>query len=302
LHMKRFLIATIALFSTMALFSLVAAFATGADSGFGVGAQYDTTHVYVQPEDFDKFVASLVATFGGTTTKQGVFTVTPTPSKTMSQLVLTPVGTVSVFGFKTPVPYPFGAERTGYLVTNLAAALRTAQADGADVLVSPFDDPIGKDAIIQWPGGVNMQLYWHTVAPSYPALETVPENRVYVSPDRATAFVKSFLAFSHGKVVSDNARAPGVEIGRASDTYRRIRISSVFGAAAVFVTDGHLPYPYGHEMTGYEVANLAGTLQKAKAAGVSVLDGPFPEGGRNSAMVQFPGGYIAEIHSVASEK
>jgi predicted enzyme related to lactoylglutathione lyase len=243
-----------------------------------------------------------VATFGGTTTKQGVFTVTPTPGKTMSQLVLTPAGTVSVFGFKTPVPYPFGAERTGYLVTNLDRAIRAAQADGADLLVTPFDDPLGKDAVIQWPGGVNMQLYWHTTPPSYPALQTVPENRVYVSPGRATAFVKSFLAFSHGKVVSDNARAPGLEIGRASDAYRRIRISSVFGAMAVIVTDGHLPYPYGHETTGYQVANLNGTLQKAKAAGVSVLDGPFSADGRNSAMVQFPGGYIAEIHSAVSEK
>ena len=70
----------------------------------------------------------------------------------------------------------------------------------------------------------------------------------------------------------------------------------------MIVTDGHLPYPYGHETTGYEVVNLAGTLQKAKAAGVSVLDGPFSEDGRNSAMVRFPGGYIAEIHSAVSEK
>src|SRR5712692_267570 len=115
------------------LLSLTVALATPADSNFGVGAQYDTTHVYVQPEDFDKFVASLVATFGGTTTKQGVFTVTPTPSKTMSQLVLTPAGTLSVFGFKTPVPYPFGVERTGYLVTNLDAAVRAARDNGADV-------------------------------------------------------------------------------------------------------------------------------------------------------------------------
>jgi hypothetical protein len=275
---------------------------TTATRNLAVGPQYDTTHVYVAPEDFDKFVASLLATFGGTTTKQGVFTVTPTPSKTMSQLVLTPVGSVSVFGFKTPVPYPFGVERTGYLVTNLDAAVRAAQADGADLLVTPFDDPIGKDAVIQWPGGVNMQLYWHTTPPSYPALQTIPENRVYVSPERVTTFVKSFLTFSHGKVVSDNAHAPGVEIGRVSDTYRRIRISSVFGAAVVIVTDGHLPYPYGHETTGYEVANLAGTLQKAKVAGVSVLDGPFSADGRSSAMVQFPGGYIAEIHSAVSEK
>lgn len=296
MHMKRFLMTAIV------LFSFVGAFAASADSNFGVGAQYDTTHVYVQPEDFDKFVASLVATFGGTTTKQGVFTVTPTPSKTMSQLVLTPVGTLSVFGFKTPVPYPFGVERTGYLVTNLDAAVRAAQADGADVLVSPFDDPIGKDAVIQWPGGVNMQLYWHTTPPSYPALQTVPENRVYTSPDRATTFVKSFLAFSRGKVVSDNPHAPGIEIGRATDTYRRVRISSIFGVLTVFVTDGHLPYPYGREMTGYQVPNLTDTIGKAKKAGASVLVEPFSADGRNSAIVQFPGGYIAEIHSTASEK
>jgi len=294
--MKRFLM------TVLAMFSLAAAFAAPADSNFGVGTQYDTTHVYVQPEEFDKFVASLLATFGGTTTKQGVFTVTPTPSKTMSQLVMTPAGTLSVFGFKTPIPYPFGAERTGYLVTNLDAAVQAAKADGADILVSPFDDPVGKDAVIQWPGGVNMQLYWHTTPPSYPALQTIPENRVYVSPERATAFVRSFLAFSNGKVVSDNAHAPGIEIGRGADTYRRIRISSVFGAMAVLVTDGHLPYPYGYEMTGYEVANLAETLAKAKSASVSVLVEPYSADGRNSAIVQFPGGYIAEIHSTASEK
>src|SRR5271169_2206482 len=179
-----------------------------------VGPQYDTTHVYVAPEDFDRFVASLLATFGGTTTKQGVFTVTPTPSSTMSQLVLTPVGTVSVFGFKTPVPYPFGAERTGYLVTDLDGATRTAVEDGADVLVSPFNDPIGRDVVIQWPGGLNMQLYWHTAAPSYKPLQTIPENRVYVSTERVAAFVRSFLSFSSGKVVSDDTHAQGVEIGR----------------------------------------------------------------------------------------
>src|ERR1700747_2598895 len=150
----------------------VAAQAVATTPNVAVGPQYDTTHVYVAPQDFDRFVASLIATFGGTKTKQGVFTVTPTPSKTMSQLVLTPVGTLSVFGFKTPIPYPFGGERTGYLVTDFNAAVRAAQADGADVLVSPFDDPIGKDAVIQWPGGVNMQLYWHNTPPSYSALKT----------------------------------------------------------------------------------------------------------------------------------
>jgi len=266
--------------------------------GVAVGPQYDTTHVYVAPQDFDRFVASLIATFGGTTTKQGVFTVTPTPSSTMSQLVMTPVGTVSVFGFKSPVPYPFGSERTGYLVTGMDDAIRAVKATGADVLVAAFNDPIGQDAIIQWPGGVNTQLYWHTTPPSYAPLQTVPENRVYVSQGRVDAFVRSFVAFSHGSVVSDEPHAPGVEIGRPAETYRRVRIESKFGKLTAFVTDGHLPYPYGREMTGYEVTNLTDTLTKAKASGVDVLVPPYKTDERESAVVQFPGGYIAEIHSV----
>jgi predicted enzyme related to lactoylglutathione lyase len=263
-----------------------------------VAPQYDTTHVYVAPQDFDGFVASLIATFGGKTTKQGVFTVTPTPSSTMSQLVLTPVGTISVFGFKTPIPYPFGLERTGYLVTDMDEAIGAAKATGADVLVAAFNDPIGRDAIIQWPGGVNTQLYWHTTAPSYAPLQTIPENRVYVSPDRADAFVRSFVAFSRGSVVSDEPRAPGVAIGRPAETYRRVRIESKFGKLTALVTDGRLPYPYGREMTGYEVTNLTDTLTKAKASGVDVLVPRYKTDEREAVVVQFPGGYIAEIHSI----
>ncbi len=289
---------TIAFTSDSQHFSTFAQTARPAETkGIAVAPQYDTTHVYVSPPDFDRFVASLIATFGGATTKQGVFTVTPTPSKTMSQLVLMPVGTVSVFGFKTPIPYPFGAERTGYLVTDLEEATRTALDNGADVLVSPFNDPIGRDVVIQWPGSVNMQLYWHTTAPSYKPLQTIPENRVYVPAERAAAFVRSFLSFSNGNVVSDDAHALGVEIGRPNDTYRRIRIESNFGKMTVLVTDGHLPYPYGREVTGYEVANLADTLAKAKAAGVEILVAPYTADQREAALVQFPGGYIAEIHS-----
>jgi hypothetical protein len=118
-----------------------------------VGPQYDTTHVYVAPENVEPFVKAFLGTFGGTSTKQVVVTVTPTPSSTSSQLLQTPVGTVSLFGFKTPVPYPFGAERTGYLVSDLDKATVAAKADGADVLVAPFPDPIGRDAVIPWPGG-----------------------------------------------------------------------------------------------------------------------------------------------------
>lgn len=285
-----------------ATFAIGVGLAQSPSPNFTVGPQYDTTHVYVAPEDFDRFVASLLATFGGRATKEGVFTVTPTPSKTMSQLVLTPAGTLSVFGFKTPIPYGFGLERTGYLVTDLDKATEAARTDGADVLVAPFNDPIGRDVVIQWPGGVNMQLYWHTTAPSYPALKMIPENRVYVSPGRADAFIHSFLAFSGGTVISDDAHAPGTEIGRPADTFRCVHVKSAFGALIVFVTDGHLPYPYGREMTGYAVDDLTETLTKAKAAGVAVLVGPYRATHRSGAMVQFPGGYIAEIHSEAGDK
>src|SRR5258705_2238238 len=217
---------------TLAVILLASAANAGAQTGpapsspmLAVGPQYDPPHVYVAPEDFDRFVTSFVATFGGSLSKQGVITVTPTPSSTMSQLIFTPVGTLSVFGFKTPVPYPFGIERTGYLVTDLDTAVRAAHASGGDVIVAPFDDPIGRDAIVQWPGGVNMQLYWHTTATNYAKLQTIPENRVYVSPDRANAFIRSFLAFSGGTVAGYDAKAPGVEIGRPRDTYRRGRIA-----------------------------------------------------------------------------
>lgn len=265
-----------------------------------VGPQYDTMHVYVAPEDFDRFTDSFVATFGGSKSKQGVFQVTPTPSQTMSQLVFTPAGSISVFGFKTPVPWPFGAERTGYLVTDMDAAVKAAREHGADVIVDTFPDPIGRDVVIAWTGGVKMQLYWHTQAPNYDALQTIPENRVYVSPQSVRKFVHDFVKFSNGKVVSDNLKAPGIEIGRPNDTYRRIRITSGFGKMTVLVTDGHLPYPYGHEMTGYEVPDLAATLKKAQAAGVTVLVPPYTADGRDAAVVQFPGGYIAEIHAGAA--
>lgn len=262
-----------------------------------VGPQYGTTHVYVAPNEFAPFVKSLLATFGGTTSKRGIYQVTPTPSRTISQLVLTPAGTFSVFGFKTPVPYPFGIERNGYLVSDMATAVREARQEGADILVSTFPDAIGRDTIIQWPGGVNMQLYWHTTPPHYATLTTIPENRFYVSKVRADTFLRDYLAFSHGRVVSDDRHAPGIEIGKPRTTYRRVRIDSRFGKAVVLVTDGHLPWPYGRELTDYAVKNLTATLAKAKAVGVQVLVPAYVSDKRVSAMVEFPGGYIAEIHS-----
>jgi len=271
--------------------------AAAAAADYAVGAQYDTTHVYVPQDQFDTFVASFVVTFGGTTSKQGEFQVTPTKSLTKSQLVLTPVGTVSVFGFKTPIPYPFGDERTGYLVTDLDAAVKSAVGHGAVRRLETFPDPIGRDSVIQWPGGVNMQLYWHTAKPSYTALETVPENRVYLTVDAADTFIKGWTGFAHAKVTADDKAADGAEIGEPGKTIRRVALTSGYGKMVVYVSDGQLPWPYGRDMTGYAVSDLAATLAKASAAGVETLVAPYSTGKRQAAIVRFPGGYIAEIHA-----
>lgn len=262
-----------------------------------VGAQYDTTHVYVAPGSMDAFVRSFVETFGGKPSPQLEANVLPVPSKTKLRYVWTPVGTLSVFEFLTPLPFPFGSERNGFLVRDMDQALSAARAAGAEVIVEPFKDPIGIDAVIQWDGGVKMQLYWHFTPPHYEPLQRVPDNRVYVSRDRVSSFVRGYRQFARGRLVEDNPGADAGEIGQPGSTYRRIRIESLFGNTLVLVTDGHLPYPFGREMTGYEVGNLKETLDKARVAGASILSPVYEGADRSSAMVQFPGGYIAEIHA-----
>lgn len=262
-----------------------------------VAPQYDSTHVYVAPADLEAFVASFTATFGGRASPPVVSTVTPTPSSTQFQYIMSPVGMLSTFAYQTPVPYPFGLERTGYLVTDMDQALASARQAGASIVVAPFKDPIGLDAVIQWPGGVLMQLYWHFSPPSYAPLESIPENRIYVARDRIDNFVNAFLHFSRGKLISDAWHANGAEIGRSGSEYRRIRIESNFGKMQVMATDGQLPYPYGYEITGYEVADLKDTLAKAAAHDVKLLAGPIDNDNRTSVMLKFPGGYIAEVHS-----
>ena len=54
------------------------------------------------------------------------------------------------------------------------------------------------------------------------------------------------------------------EIGVAGETYRRITVTSPFGNMQVLVTDGHLPYPFGYETTGYYVRDLTATFKKRK--------------------------------------
>src|SRR5258705_8382075 len=108
----------------------------------GVGAQYDTTHVYVKAADFDRFVNSFTSTLGGKASPRIPSTLTPTPSKADFQYVWTPVGTLSAFAFSTAIPYPFGLERTGWLVTDMDLALKAARANGAEVIVDKWPDPV----------------------------------------------------------------------------------------------------------------------------------------------------------------
>ena len=147
---------------------------TTGSASIAVGPQYDTTHVYVAPEDFDRFVASLLATFGGTTTKQGVFTVTPTSEQHYVTTGSHPrrLGVRVRIQNADPLSVRLGAHRL--------SGHRHGRGDPCGqgdrrrrVQVAPFNDPIGRDAIIQWPGGVNTQLYWHT---DYAVLSLAPDN------------------------------------------------------------------------------------------------------------------------------
>jgi hypothetical protein len=79
------------------------------------------------------------------------------------------------------------------------------------------------------------------------------------------------------------------------EAFHRIRITSAFGKMVVLVMNGFLPFSYGHETTGYEVADLNATLSEAQFLGVEVL-APHASRGRQSTIVKFPGGYIAEMH------
>src|SRR5271155_546572 len=101
------------------LLLLVATSAAGGDATVAVGPQYDSTHVYVAPADLDAFVNSFTVTFGGQPSKKAVGNFLPVPSSAEQQYIGTPVGTLSIFAFQTPIPFPFGQERTGYLVADM---------------------------------------------------------------------------------------------------------------------------------------------------------------------------------------
>ena len=104
-------------------------------TGPAVGAQYGGTHVYVATADMAPFLTSFTATFGGQSAKPVTTTVTPTPSSTIFEAVQTPAGSLSVFAFTTPIPYPF---QPGGPVTSSRGIVTQRRACG------PTDGPIAK--------------------------------------------------------------------------------------------------------------------------------------------------------------
>jgi hypothetical protein len=263
------------------------------------GPQYAAAHVYLEPGSMPAFVRSWEAAFGGSHLDFiDNVDVTPTPSSALWTFITSPVGDLSVFDYHTPLPHPFGEERTGWGVTDVDAALKAARHSGAYELVAPFDDVIGRDAVIQFPGGIDTQLWQNFTPPKLPELTTVPENRVYVTAGTLRPFLSSYLHFTRGQVVDDQLAADAAEVGETGRMHR-ISITSQFGKTVVFVTDGHLPNPYGHEVAGYQVSDLDSTVAKATATGAQVVAEPHTANGRTSAVLKFPGGYIAEVHQNA---
>src|SRR5580692_8585430 len=135
LLLKSGLILSIALLQSFAI-STYASDQPKKNSDVAVGSQYDSTHVYVAPSDLDAFVNSFVATFGGQASKPVVANVTPENSSTTFRYIMSPVGMLSVFAYQTPIPYPFGQERYGYLVTDMNEAIKDARAAGSEVMVA----------------------------------------------------------------------------------------------------------------------------------------------------------------------
>lgn len=263
------------------------------------GPSYNTGHAYVEHGQLDAFIHSWEATFGGTNPPPSASNITPTQSTELGAIINSPIGIVSAYDYQTPVPYPFGAEHGGIAVHGIDTATATADRDGASAIVAPWTGPIGRESVVQFPGGVDFQLYEQFDMSGIPTLAAPPEYRIYLSDDAVDAFLASYLRFTGGHLVSDNKHDDGAEIGAPGTTYRRILLTSPFGDTVVLANNGYWNYPYGRDSVGYTVPNLNATIAKATSNGATVLSGPNAGDGRNSAILQFPGGYIAEFHDKA---
>ncbi|QNT78316.1 glyoxalase [Entomobacter blattae] len=257
------------------------------------GQQNGFPHVYLKKGTLDAFTKSFVSTFGGTIQEGGTVQITPTKSSVQLAFIFSPVGSLSVFDFATALPAPFGQERTGFMVSDLQQALLTARQLGAKALIETFGDAIGNDAVIIWPNGVQMQLFQFFKPSQYAPLQTVPENRLYIPLEGADEFIRQFSIFS-GSALIEDAIMPAGQNPISDGAVRNVLLvsSTSFGNTRIFITNGHLNYPFGRETFGYKTENLWDTLTKAVKAGAD----PLYSNNTDSTILQFPGGYIAELH------
>ena len=222
-------------------FAAVAQLSSAPTPEVAVGPQYDSTHVYVAPADFDRFVASFVATFGGTASKRachGYADAEPDHVAACSDAGREPLGvrlrdTCSLslrrradrlsrrgHGHRRPG----GPRRWGG--RHRRPVPRSDRPRRGDPVAGRREHAalLAHDAASCAAAGCRSRK------PRSTCRTTAP------TPSSATS-----CAFSQGGRDSDDPRAPGVEIGRPGETYRRVRLASHFGEMAVLVTDGHLP-------------------------------------------------------------
>ncbi|MFC5721304.1 glyoxalase [Streptomyces gamaensis] len=264
------------------------------------GPAYNTTHVYLDAKDEPALVNSWKKTFDSPGVNIGQYSnITPAgQTRDTGGVMPSPYGNLSLLAL-TPLPYPFGTDQAGFRVKDVKAAVKAATGAGAKNIVQPWTEETGQETLVQFPGGVVVQLFQKSgkyAAATYPDLKSVPTDRYYVPLDAADDFVSAYTGFTGGRVTSDNKSADGAEVGMKGGTLRKVLIDAgKFGKAEVLATDGHLPYPYGREHSGYEVMDLPGTLDKATGSGAKVVVPASAHGGK-AAIVQFPGGYLAEVH------
>ncbi|RJQ76638.1 hypothetical protein D5S17_17385 [Pseudonocardiaceae bacterium YIM PH 21723] len=152
------------------------------------GVQYDASHVYVEHGKLPDFIASWEGTFGGTHNPPTVFGITPTPSKALASIIHSPVGLLAAYDYQTPVPFPFGSEQTGFGVHDPDSAVAVARRSGATAPVAPWTGPVGREAVIRFPGGFSSQIWEQFDMFGFPPLTTQPEFRVYLSEDSQSRY------------------------------------------------------------------------------------------------------------------
>ncbi|WP_265443717.1 hypothetical protein [Flexivirga meconopsidis] len=267
----------------------------------GHGPAYDSTHIYTTFADMAPLTEQLQAVFGGEVKTYGELNICPQPSLSVVSVLLSPYGLLSLFGFSTPIPYPFGQDKHGYRIRRRDEMIGRATEAGLDFAVAPFDDLGGLQSIVRLPGGSALQFYEPPAEMGFPELTHIPEARIYLGPLTIDPFLAAFTTLTRGTVQTDDPVADGAEVGMPDTTIRRVTYESGYGRLLVLETNGHQPYPYGWDFTGFVVDDLTATLATATAAGAQVVADPHTANGRTSAMVQFLGGFVAEIHQVSAD-